>query len=68
MATPFSWLEEYTPRDEWPDGDSWTWLCRKMADNFELINEADEPFMIREHARKYQWCASKVSVWQKKQQ
>lgn len=66
LATPFSWLEEYTPRDEWPDGDSWAWLQRKMSDQFTLEQEADEPFMIREHARKYQWCVSKVSVWQKK--
>lgn len=66
FATPFSWLEEYTPRDEWPDGDSWEWLQRKMADRFTLISHADEPFMIREHERKYQWCVSRVSVWELK--
>lgn len=66
LATPFSWLEEYTPRDEWPDGDSWVWLQRKMAERFELISVADEPFMIREHERKFQWCVSRVSVWELK--
>lgn len=66
FATPFSWLEEYTSRDEWPDGDSWEWLQRKMGDKFNLVEFKDEPFMIREHARKYQWCVSRVSVWELK--
>lgn len=66
LATPFSWLEEYTPRSEWPDGDSWQWLQRMMERQFSLVTCADEPFMIREHERKYQWCVSRVSVWQKK--
>jgi SAM-dependent methyltransferase len=63
FATPFSWLEEYTPRDEWPEADSWAWLQEKMSDRFELTEHADEPFMIREHSRKFQWCVSRVSVW-----
>jgi putative 4-mercaptohistidine N1-methyltranferase len=63
LATPFSWLEEYTPRDEWPEGDSWQWLVDIMREHFALIEFADEPFMIREHSRKFQWCVSRVSVW-----
>jgi len=66
LATPFSWLEEYTSKSEWPQGDSWDWLQKQLEGSFKLINEADEPFMIREHSRKYQWCVSKVSVWEKK--
>lgn len=63
LATPFSWLDEFTAVERQPVGDSWEWLKLIMADKFELETEADEPFMIREHVRKYQWCVSKVSVW-----
>jgi len=66
FATPFSWLEEYTPKSEWPEGDSWEWLQNQMGKDFELLKEKDEPFVIREHVRKYQWCVSKVSVWELK--
>jgi len=66
LATPFSWLEEYTSKDQWPEGDSWEWLQDQLRSEFDLVKHSDEPFMIREHARKYQWCVSKVSVWQKK--
>jgi len=66
LATPFSWLPEFTPQEKWPDGDSWEWLQEQMRRDFELMTEADEPFMIREHARKYQYVVSRVSVWKKK--
>ena len=32
---------------------------------FELIHTTDEPFLIRETARKFQWTASLLSVWRR---
>lgn len=65
LATPFSWLEEYTPKENWPEGDSWDWLCGAMGENFELVREGDEPFLIREHGRKFQLGVSRVSCWRR---
>jgi len=65
FATPFSWLEQYTPKENWPEGDSWEWFCGAMEKNFELVREGDEPFLIREHGRKFQLGVSKVSCWKK---
>lgn len=66
FATPFSWLEQYTPKQHWPKGDSWQWLQAVMNEHFILKHETDEPFLIREHARKFQLGVSKLSVWQRK--
>ena len=33
----------------------------------QLVGEADEPFLIREHARKFQWGCSDLTVWQKQE-
>lgn len=63
LATPFSWLADYTDQVFWPKIDSWLWLQDILSEKFNLVKQQDEPFMIREHARKYQWCVSKVSVW-----
>lgn len=66
LATPFSWLEEYTPKENWPKGSSFAWLKSYLEGSFDLIETNDEPFLIREHARKYQLVFSKVSYWRKK--
>jgi len=66
LATPFSWLETYTPKDKQPKGDSWQWLLDQMNEHFLLETYEDEPFMIREHERKYQFVISRVSVWKRK--
>jgi len=66
FATPFSWLEQYTPKEKWPQGDSWKWVQAAMNDHFTLQHETDEPFLIREHGRKFQLGVSKISVWKRK--
>jgi len=66
LATPFSWLPEYTPKENWPKGDSWEWLKAGLEEHFELIQDVDEVFTIREHVRKFQLGVSKVSHWRRK--
>ena len=66
LATPFSWLPEFTPKENWPQGDSWEWLQAGLGEYFELIQSADEVFTIREHVRKFQLGVSKVSHWRRK--
>lgn len=65
LTTPFSWLEEYTPCSEWIEG-GLNGLQHKLKDAFELSHSFDLPFIIREHARKYQWCVPLVSIWRRK--
>ncbi|MBC7980623.1 MAG: methyltransferase domain-containing protein [Armatimonadetes bacterium] len=65
IATPCTWLAAFTPPDHWPPGDTLSWLKNHLCDHFELITEANEPFLIRETARKFQWTRSLVTVWQK---
>ncbi|MCE2961114.1 MAG: putative 4-mercaptohistidine N1-methyltransferase [Akkermansiaceae bacterium] len=66
LATPCTWLEDFTPRGNWPKTDTLGWLKDNLLENFELRSECDEPFLIRETARKFQWTRSMVTVWKKR--
>lgn len=65
LATPCTWLEEFTPRAQWPAGGTFEWLQSSLQPAFELVATGDEPFLIRETARKFQWSRSLVSVWRR---
>lgn len=74
IASPFTWLEEYTPSEKWLGGyekngqrvDSFQTLCGLLAPDFDLVKTLELPFLIREHARKFQWSVSKAGVWRRK--
>jgi len=68
LATPFSWLSEYTAPEHWiggraATGSSWDALCRVLEPHFELQLRKDLPFLIREHSRKFQYGFSLGSRW-----
>ena len=65
LATPCTWLEEFTPSSNWPAGGTFEWLESKLLPDFKLLRKLDEPFLIRETARKFQWTSSLVTVWQR---
>merc|ERR1712130_860488 len=76
MATPFSWLVEFTPRSKWLGGfydpvskeaiRSGDVLKELMEDRgFEKIHEEEMPLVIREHQRKYQYIVSEATGWRK---
>jgi SAM-dependent methyltransferase len=66
LATPFTWLEEYTPRNNWiGSGDSKEKLAEKLSPWFQLEYEEDLPFLIREHRRKYQYSISWGTRWRR---
>lgn len=65
LATPCTWLDEFTPPDHQPGGDTFEWLKNQLTPAFQLENRADEPFLIRETARKFQWTVSLVTVWKR---
>ena len=69
ITSPYTWLEEYTPRDKWLDGGgrgAVSALREKLEPAFELRHVFDLPFLIREHRRKYQWSVAEASVWERK--
>jgi hypothetical protein len=66
LATPCTWLGEFTRPDHWPDGPTLDWLQRHLGGPFELLDTRDEPFLIRETARKFQWTASQLSHWRRR--
>ena len=63
ITTPCTWLAEFTPPEKWPTGSTRDWLKEKLSAHFELAHEQDMPFLIREHARKYQWSVAWGSRW-----
>lgn len=66
LATPCTWLEEFTPQENWPGNTTLDWLQNSLAPDFDLMRQLDEPFLIRETARKFQWTSSLVTVWQRR--
>lgn len=68
LTTPFSWLPEYTAPEQWigghqSTGPSWDALCKALEPHFELQLSKDMPFLIREHARKFQYGVPLGSRW-----
>lgn len=66
LATPCTWLAEFTSPEKWPEMDTLLWLKNQLEASFKLRKEADEPFLIRETARKFQWTRSLVTVWERR--
>jgi len=63
MTTPLSWLAEYTPEENWLKGlDD----IATLLPDFNLIHQQELPFMIREHARKFEYIVTQASVWKKR--
>ncbi|HEU5048449.1 MAG TPA: 5-histidylcysteine sulfoxide synthase [Rickettsiales bacterium] len=63
MTTPLSWLEEYTPRENWLEGPE---AIQKVLTEFTLVGQCELPFMIREHRRKFEYIVTQATVWKRK--
>ena len=74
LTSPYTWLEEFTPKDEWIGGykkneENFTTLDglkELLGKHFTFIDTKDIPFVIRETSRKFQHSVSQMSVWQKR--
>jgi SAM-dependent methyltransferase len=66
LATPCTWLEDFTPIGNWPEGETFDWLAKWLQPDFELVRRGEEPFLIRETARKFQWTRSMMTLWRRK--
>ncbi|MDX2425322.1 MAG: 5-histidylcysteine sulfoxide synthase [Cycloclasticus sp.] len=74
IASPYTWLEEFTPKENWlggirKDGEPYSTLeglKDHLGEHFQLLNEpVDVPFVIRDTARKFQHSFSQLSIWQR---
>jgi 5-histidylcysteine sulfoxide synthase/putative 4-mercaptohistidine N1-methyltranferase len=74
IASPYTWLEEHTKREEWIGGfkqnaENFTTLDglkEQLSAHFRLIAEpVDVPFVIRETKRKFQHSLSEVTLWER---
>ena len=66
ITTPCTWLEDFTPRAHWLCSENSTTLDglhRHLDAHFDLNKTLDLPFVIREHARKFQWTVAQASIW-----
>ncbi|MCB1234001.1 MAG: putative 4-mercaptohistidine N1-methyltransferase [Verrucomicrobiae bacterium] len=63
FATPATWLDEFTPPENQPGGLTLDFLRETLDASFALRRVTELPFLIREHARKFQVSTSQASVW-----
>ena len=69
ITSPYTWLEEFTPRGNWLGGiagPTLDGLKAALAKDFELTGTRDLPFLIREHARKFQLSVAQASLWKRR--
>ena len=73
ITSPYTWLEEYTPKDKWLGGrrehgeplGTFEGLSRCLSAGFTFVDRADIPFVIRETARKHQHTIAEMTVWRR---
>lgn len=73
LLSPYTWLEEYTPKSNWLGGyykhnkevKTLDTLKQNLNKEYELVDLIDVPFVIKETSRKYQHSISQMSIWKK---
>jgi len=75
ISSPYTWLEEFTPKEHWlggfkKDGENFTTLqgLHALLDGAFRLRPGfprDLPFVIRETARKFQHSIAEVTVWER---
>jgi putative 4-mercaptohistidine N1-methyltranferase len=75
LSSPYTWLEEFTPKSSWLGGrydaagnpkSTLSGIKEALVGAFDLKVTKELPFLIREHARKFQWSVAQATVWQRK--
>lgn len=74
VASPYTWSKEFTPMPKWLGGyerdgrrfETFVTLQKFLAADFNFLRAHEVPWLIREHARKFQWGVSQAGVWVRK--
>jgi putative 4-mercaptohistidine N1-methyltranferase len=62
IASPYSWSAAYTPPADWLGEQQ---VRALLDDQFALVRNSDEALIIREHARKFEYVISHVTLWRR---
>jgi putative 4-mercaptohistidine N1-methyltranferase len=62
VVSPYSWFAEFTPQAHWIEGKE---VLQRVMAPCTLLHEENIPFLITEHARKFEYIISHATVWQK---
>lgn len=73
IASPYSWLEEFTPKANWIGGivrdnqplTTLEGLRQTLQPAFELAHCIDLPFLLRLHARRFEWTVAQLTSWRR---
>jgi putative 4-mercaptohistidine N1-methyltranferase len=74
LTSPYTWLLDYTSIDEWIGGtvaadkeqQTLDGLVTALQNDFVLTATKELPFLIREHARKFQWSVAQATIWRRR--
>jgi putative 4-mercaptohistidine N1-methyltranferase len=75
LSSPYTWLEQFTPKTNWLGGTygaggnaalTLDGIKEALGSVFDHQVTKDLPFLIREHARKFQWSVAQATVWKRK--
>jgi hypothetical protein len=75
ICSPFTWWDDFTDRNERLGGymenekevTSLDSMKLALREHFDLENVQDQPFLIREHERKYHFSVAETTIWIRKQ-
>ena len=73
ITSPYTWLEDYTPKAKWIGGrrehgeplSTLAGLQQTLEPQFALLHRENVPFVIRETARKHQHSLAEMTVWRR---
>ncbi|MEJ2198953.1 MAG: hypothetical protein P8X54_10360 [Desulfuromonadales bacterium] len=74
IASPYTWLEEYTVKENWVGGvrragepfTTLEGLEEQLGKQFRRLGDPrDVPFVLRETARKFQHTIAQLTIWEK---
>jgi SAM-dependent methyltransferase len=73
LTSPYTWLDDFTPREKWLGGferegmrvPTLAGLRAILDEHFDLVAVKDLPFLIREHARKFQLSVAQATTWRR---
>jgi hypothetical protein len=70
LISPYSWLKEFTPKNRWLGGaednegkSSLDYIQDSLQHYFDLKRVFDMPFLLREHARRYEFGIAQATLW-----
>ena len=66
LTAPYSWYEAFSPKEQWITGNGNPLDSLKiLLSNFELLEEKNLPFVIREHQRKFEYIITHATIWRR---